>query len=528
MAVSIKRTTPLCSKRGMVATSQPLASEVGREILKEGGTAVDATIAMAAALVLCEPTANGLGGDAFAMVWADGELVGLQASGRAPRALNPALLKQKGFVEMPKQGWESVTVPGAVSGWIALHRRFGKLPLQELLQPAIHYCQQGFVVQPRTAQHWQRAAKLFAEQEGFRHSFLPLGRAPKAGERFKHPDLGRSLEVISQHGERGFYEILAEQIVAYSKGQGGYFELADFHSHQAEFVQPISINYRGVDIWELPPNTQGIAALMALGMTAHFPLPTAEFDAAKRWHVLIEAMRLSFATTYAHVADPDGMRISIEELLDPSCLQKQAERISLQKRMDLSELNFPKDAGTVYLCAADSNNMMVSFIQSNYYGFGSGIVVPGTGIALHNRGYAFSLNPTSPNLLAPGKRPFHTIMPGFLTKAGQPLGPFGIMGGMMQPQAHLQVVSSIVDQGDNIQQAINSARIRINPDDQLSWEAHLEPALLEKLRALGHRCRADAGETSEFGGGQIIYFDRDRQEYQGASDPRKDGVALGL
>lgn len=525
---------PVLARRGVVATSHPLAAQAGLRMLLAGGNAVDAAVAAAAALTVVEPTSCGIGGDAFAIVWDGRQLHGLNASGPAPAALDAETLRRRGFTQVPTEGWESVTVPGVVAGWAALQRRFGRMSLLEVLQPAIEYAEQGHPVPPRTAAAWQAAEARFRHREDFRGAFLPGGRAPRAGEVFRFPEQGRTLRLIGESwGEAMYRGELAEAIVRYAERTGGYLTREDLARYEPEWVQPLSVDYRGVQVWELPPNGQGVAALLALGIARHFdfaePAPFApvrhHLDPAHA-HVLAEALRLALHEAYQHVADPRLSPVPVGRFTDPDVAAGLATRIRLDRAIPDPIPDRTAAGGTVYLCAADGEGRMVSFIQSNFYGFGSGVVVPGTGIALQNRGAGFNLIPGHPNELAGGKRPFHTIIPGFLTRHGRPLAAFGVMGGDMQAQGHVQVVSAMVDFGLNPQAALDAPRLRVLPGGQVALEEGFDREVADALERLGHRVVREQPPIG-FGGGQVIWRDPETGVYIAGSDPRKDGQAVG-
>ncbi|MEO0801658.1 MAG: gamma-glutamyltransferase family protein [Cyanobacteria bacterium J06642_2] len=512
--------------RGAVATSQPLATATGIEMLLAGGNAVDAAIAMAIDLTVVEPTANGLGSDAFALVW-DGELHGLNASGKSPQALSPTMWKS--LEQLPSRSWLATTVPGAASAWQALWKRWGKLPFERLFEPAIRHAEMGFPVSPGVARAWQQQAALFLSLTGevhqsFREQFFPGDRAPLPGKIWRCPAQAATLRELAQtEGESLYRGQLAETIVAFAKATGGFLSLADLAAHRAEWVQPISTTYRGLTVSELPPNGQGIAALMALNIVEKFDLSAYPRESVANYHHQIEAMKLAFADAHRYVADPAAMTVAAADLLDKSYAARRYQLIG-DRALPLAEPGLPQ-GGTVYLAAADGD-VMVSFIQSNFMGFGSGIAIPGTGISLQNRGAGFSLDPEHPNAIAPGKRPFHTIIPGFLSQDDRPLGPFGVMGGPMQPQGHLQVVSNLVDRGLNPQAALDAPRWRFDRGNQILLEQSVPRHVALGLSDRGHDVRVTA-EPSEFGKGQII-LQLESGVFVAASEPRADGMAIAL
>ncbi|MBS3967126.1 MAG: gamma-glutamyltransferase family protein [Truepera sp.] len=510
--------------QNIVATSQPLAAQAGLQMLLKGGNAVDAAIAAAITLTVVEPTSNGIGSDAFCILW-DGQTIhGLNASGRSPQALAPE--RFAGLSEVPLRGWDAVTVPGAVSAWVALSRRFGQLPFEALFEPAIGYARDGFMVSPITAKAWALAPKAFAGNPEFWEAFLPQGRAPYPGERFKHPAQARTLTLIAASQGEAFYRgELAEAMAAHAKASGALLSFEDLASHKPEWCDPLAQEYRGVMLHELPPNGQGLAALQALGILAHHPLAELPVDSADSLHLQIEAMKLALADAYRYIADPASMEIAAQALLKPAYLAARAQQIDL-RRAQVFNHGTPQRGGTVYLTTADEQGMMVSYIQSNYYGFGSGIVVPGTGISLQNRGAGFVLTPGHPNRVAGGKRPFHTIIPAFVSEQGRPWLSFGVMGGPMQPQGHVQMLVRLRDYGQNPQAASDAPRWRVLDGLEVAVEPGFSDTVLGELAARGHRLTKTAPEESfSFGGAQLIL--RTDDGYVGASDHRKDGQAVG-
>ncbi|GIX28591.1 MAG: gamma-glutamyltransferase [Burkholderiales bacterium] len=506
----------------VVATSQPLAAQAGLAMLQRGGNAVDAALACAIALTVVEPTGNGLGSDAFALVWDGTRLHGLNASGRAPKAWSPE--RFQGMTAMPVLGWEAVTVPGAVAGWVALSRRFGKLPFADLFELAIRYAADGFLVSPTIARLWAAMAPVLASQPGFAQAYLPKGRPPLPGERFAFPDLAKSLAMIAASEGEAFYRgELAERIAAHARAHGAALTLEDLASHAVDWVEPVAQRYRGFTLHEIPPNTQGIAALEALGILSHFDLASCPADSADSVHLQVEAMKLAFADLYRYVGDPASMTVTPAELLDPAYLRERVTRIDRKKASRPAHRH--PGGGTVYLTAADASGMMVSLIQSNYMGFGSGVVVPGTGVSLQNRGAGFVLAEGHPNQVAGGKRPLHTIIPGFVTRDGAPVMSFGVMGGAMQAQGHVQILVRLADYRQNPQAAADGPRWRIDPGDILAVEHSMPAATVEALRRRGHVVRVAPRFATEFGRAQAIY--RLEGGYLGASEPRADGQAVG-
>jgi gamma-glutamyltranspeptidase / glutathione hydrolase len=513
----------------VVATSQPLAAQAGLAVLRGGGNAVDAAVAAAAVMAVVEPISNGLGADMFALLWHEGKLSGLNASGRSPAAMSAAHLA--GQKQVPPLGWDPVTVPGAVSGWVALARRFGTVPFAKLLEAAIHYAGDGFPVAPLTAGLWAGAVNRFKDFPDFLHTFLPGGRSPGAGERFVNPDQARSLRLIADsEGEALYRGELARAFVAHAKATGGLMTLDDLAHHTADWVDPISIDYHGHRLHELPPNGQGLAALQALAMVASRDIRKLEPDCPDVLHLQIEAMKLAFADAHRYIADPKSMDVSVEQLLDPAYLAGRAALIDPNRAGDPGA-GSPKPGGTILLTTADARGTMVALIQSNYLGFGSGIVIPGTGIHLQDRGACFTLSPGHPNQLAGGKRPYHTIIPGFLTRVGaagapEPLMAFGVMGGFMQPQGHLQVATRVIDFHQNPQAALDAPRWQVGAGKHVSIEPGFAPSLYQDLKRRGHELTIAPARTIAFGSGQAIL--RLPGCYLGASDPRHDGQAVGF
>lgn len=509
--------------RNVVATSQPLAVQAGMSALARGGTAVDAAIAAATTLTVVEPTSNGIGSDLFAIVWHEGKLHGLNSSGRSPALLDPA--EFAGLDRMPTHGWAPVTVPGAVRSWSELSGRFGKLPFHTLFEAAHSYAAEGFMVSPVTAAAWQRAAAgPLARQADFVRDFTDDGRAPRAGQVVNLPGHASTLEQIAATDGDAFYHgELARAMDAHAQATGGWLRQDDLAAHSADWVDTISMDFHGVELHEIPPNGQGIAALIALGILKQFPLAELEPDSVEALHLQLEAMKLAYADTYRFVADPGHMEVTVSELLNPAYLKQRAGLIRRDAAQDFGH-GRPQGSGTVYLTTADATGMMVSLIQSNYMGFGSGIVVPGTGIALQNRGAGFSLTPGHPNVAAPGKRPFHTIIPGFTTRAGQPDMSFGVMGGPMQPQGHVQMVLRTEVWDQNPQAASDAPRWQVMEGLKVIVEDGVDAATRAALNELGHQVSTD--EPGAFGGAQLIRRLADGH-YLAASDHRKDGHAAG-
>ncbi|QHI98012.1 gamma-glutamyltransferase [Xylophilus rhododendri] len=519
--------------RNVVSTSHPLASQAGLRMLWKGGNAVDAAIATAAAMTVLEPVSNGLGSDAFCILWDGQKLHGLNASGRAPQAWTPEYFRSRhgeASRTPPRRGADSITVPGAVSAWVALSERFGRLPFADLMEPAAEIAQRGYLVPPVVAQKWKAAAKELGGQPGYADSFLPRGRAPEVGELFQFPAAARALREIGRTRGESFYRgEIAEAIASFIRQHGGSMQAADLAAHQPEWVEPLARDYRGYTLHEIPPNGQGIAAQIALGILEKFDIAGYGADSVDTQHLQIEAMKLAFADVYRYVAEGSSMRITPEQMLDDGYLAERARLIDPRRAQDFQAGN-PVRGGTIYLTAADEDGMMVSFIQSNFQGFGSGLVEPTFGISLQNRGFGFSLDEGSPNLVAPGKRPFHTIIPAFLTQNGQPVMSFGVMGGNMQPQGHMQTLVRMIDFRQNPQAACDAPRWRYNAGLEINVEAAMDPAVVQGLIARGHRAGVINDSYQDFGAGQFIWSMGSPKEhgYLAASDPRRDGLAAGF
>lgn len=522
--------------RNVVSTSHPLAAQAGLRMLWQGGNAVDAAVAAAAAITLTEPVSCGLGSDAFCILWDGEKLHGLNASGVAPQAWTPNYFKRKYGEEAqtpPKRGIDSVTVPGAVASWVALSERFGKLPFEDVLQPAIEIAERGYLLPVVVQQKWAAATPELRNQPGFADHFLPWGRAPHVGELFKFPAAAKGLRAIAQsHGQAFYGGEIAQAIERFSSEHGGSLTARDFANYKAEWVTPIAQNYRGYTLHEIPPNGQGIAALIALGILEHFDLAHMAVDGVDSQHVQIEAMKLAFADVYRYVAEPSAMEVTPAHMLDPAYLKQRAQLIDMKRAQNFGAGN-PVKGGTIYLSTADENGMMVSFIQSNYMGFGSGCVEPHFGISLQNRGHGFSLNAQGlnpANVVAPGKRPFHTIIPAFLSKEGQPVMSYGVMGANMQPQGHLQTLVRMLDYGQNPQAACDAPRWRYNAGLEINVEASLNPDTAHGLQARGHQVGVINDSYQDFGAGQFIWRAGDPkvEGYVVASDARRDGLAAGF
>ena len=502
---------PLYAAGGMVNCSVPQASAAGLEALRAGGNAMDAAVAAAAALTVTEPTANGLGSDAFAIIWSekDKKLYGLNASGPSPAMASASLLLEEGKDDcgkMPKYGWMPVTVPGAPAAWAAVTKRFGRRSLADNLSSAIRYAKDGYPAGANLARSWQNAYNIYKKRlsgpcfDAWFDTFAPEGRTPSAGDLVTLPDHAETLTAIAETDARAFYEgDLAKKTDAESRKMGGYLRYEDLASYKPIWVEPIRVNYRGIEVCEIPPNGQGIAALMALNILKEFSFT--DRDDPLTLHRQIEAMKIAYADAKYYVTDPEYMRVDYHDLILPEYGAARAAEIG--DTAELRSPDTPPSSGTVYLCCADSEGNMVSFIQSNYGGFGSGIVIPGTGIALQNRGADFSLDPEAANVLAGGKRSYHTIIPGFLMKDGLPLGPFGVMGGYMQPQGHVQVVMNMVDFHLDPQQALDAPRWQWMKGNEVTVETRFDANLARALQRRGHIISVDP-DTSSFGRGQII------------------------
>lgn len=514
--------------RNVVATSQPLAAQAGLHILRSGGNAVDATIAAAAAIMVVEPVSNGLGSDAFAIIWDGKELHGLNASGIAPSTWDKSYFDKRHGGSMPDRGVDTITVPGAVGGWGAMHKKLGKLPMSDLLAPAIELARGGYAVAPAVQKKWQSQAQILHKQPGFKEVFMPQGRAPNVGERMTMPGAAATLEAIAREGTDTFYRgETAEKLASFLQQNGGTLSTADLESYQPEWCGTISCDYRGYQVHEIPPSGQGIAALMALGMLDHFDLQGMSPDSVEVRHLQIEAMKAAFADVYRYVGDIRYMKdVTVDDLLDKSYLASRAKLIDPAKATSFSHGQPPK-GGTIYLTAADSDGMMVSFIQSNYMGFGSGVVAPEIGVSFQNRGAGFCLDTGHPNQVAPGKRPFHTIIPAFLMHQGKPQMSFGVMGGSMQPQGHMQTVSRMIDHQQNPQAACDAARWRVHDGLKIDLEKAMPESVVNSLAQLGHEITDVEDSYMDFGSGQFIWrmSDNIKDGYVGASDSRRDGHA---
>ena len=515
------------ARNGMVATSQSLAAQAGIEILKQGGNAIDAAIATAACLTVVEPTSNGIGGDAFAIIWTKNKLHGLNSSGPSPMSISDELLRKKGYKEMPDFGWLPVTVPGIPAAWAELSKKYGKISFNKVLSPAIRYAEEGFPVSPLVSYLWKIAYQKYVaykNDEAFSYwfkTFAPENRAPEPGELWRLPEQAQTIQMIAETESIEFYRgKIAEKIDAFSKKYGGYLRKEDLASFTAEWINPISISYRGYDIWEIPPNGQGLVALMAFNLLAGVDFNIRE--SAETFHCQIEAIKLAFADGKKYITDYKKMSEKIENLLSESYAKERRKLIT-----DRAINPYPGKPGgsdTVYLATADAEGNMVSYIQSNYMGFGSGLVVPGTGIALQNRGANFSLDSSHANCLKPGKKTYHTIIPGFLTKNNRAVGPFGVMGGFMQPQGHVQVVMNMLDFGLNPQAALDAPRWQWIEGRKVKTEYHFPRHIAEALERKGHIIEGGLDSVG-FGRGQIIWRDN-HGILMGATDPRADGAVV--
>ena len=525
------------AKNGMAATSQPLATQVALDILRQGGSAVDAAIAANAMLGLVEPTGSGVGGDLFAIVWdAKAEkLVGLNASGRSPRQLTKDVFAERGLHQIPKFGPLPVSVPGAVDGWFMLHDKFGKLPMSTLLTPAIKYAREGFPVSEVIAYYWQMNYARIGHYDGFADTFLLDGKVPQKGDVFKNPGLAVTYEKIATGGRDAFYKgDIARTIDAYMKSQGGYLSYQDLSSHTSEWVEPVSANYRGYDVWELPPNGQGIAALQILNILEHYDIEGMGFNSADYIHTFVEAKKLAFEDRAKFYADPDFNEIPVDWLISKEYAAKRKTLIDNELAANRVDAGI-YEGDTIYLTVADKDGNMVSLIQSNYRGMGSGMTPPGLGFVLQNRGEMFTLEEGHFNEYRPGKRPFHTIIPAFVTRNGKPVLSFGVMGGGTQPQMHAQIIVNILDFGMNLQEAGDAPRIlhsgSSSPTGALmtdggfvSLESGFSETVQRELMERGHKLQRVVGA---FGGYQAIAWDEQKGVYFGASESRKDGQAAG-
>lgn len=535
------------AQHGMACTSQPLATQAAVSLLQQGGSAVDAALAANAVLGVVEPMSCGIGGDLFAIVWdaASAKLYGLNASGRSPRALTLAMLRTnevdgKKIEKIPERGVLGVSVPGCVDGWFELHGKFGRLPMRDVLAPAIRYAREGFPVSEVIANDWANAAANVTNQPGFAAVYLPGGRVPAKGEIFRNPDLAATLESIAANGREAFYQgNIGQAIDAFVRRHGGFLAARDLMEHKSEWVEPVSANYRGYDVWELPPNTQGIAALQMLNILEGFDLKRYGFGSVEHAHLFIEAKKLAFEDRAKYYADPAFGKIPVEQLLSKSYAAERRKLIDMKSAAKSYDFGDPRlNAGdTVYLTTADGQGNMVSLIQSLYLGFGSGVCPEGLGFVLQNRGALFTLKEGEFNTYAPGKRPFHTIIPAFITQEGKPWISFGVMGGQMQPQGHVQIVMNLIDFGMGLQEAGDAPRLQHNGSSeptgtvmtdggQVALEFGFPSETERELLRLGHKLGRERAAT--FGGYQAILWDATNRVYRGASESRKDGQAAGF
>ena len=526
------------SQNGMVATSHPLATQIGLDILKTGGNAIDAAIAANAALGLMEPTGNGIGGDLFAIVWIEKEkkLYGLNASGRSPKNLTLDYFKSKKLTSIPSYGPLPVSVPGCVDGWFSLHKNFGRKPMIEILMPTIQYAESGFPVTELVAYYMLSASKRFKNYPNFEDTYMINGKAPVKGQIFRNPDLANTLKIIGKEGRNGFYKgIVAKTISKFLKDQGGFLDEEDLQNHRSEWVNPVSTNYRGYDVWELPPNGQGIAALQILNILEGFDIKKMGFGSAEHIHHFVEAKKIAYADRAKYYADPDFNNIPTKYLISKDYAEKRRKEIDTLKSSKSATPGNLENGDTIYLTTSDQEGNMVSLIQSNYRGMGSGMVPPGLGFMLQDRGELFSLEEGHFNVYEPKKRPFHTIIPAFITKDGLPWVSFGLMGGAMQPQGHAQIVINLIDFKMNLQEAGDAPRIRHSSDEQptggkmkdggkVYLESGFDYESIRRLMKFGHEVGFDLGS---FGGYQAIQVDKKNKVFYGASESRKDGNAAG-
>ena len=526
------------SQNGMVATSHPLASQIGVDILQNGGNAIDAAIAANAALGLMEPTGNGIGGDLFAIVWIENEkkLYGLNASGRSPEGLSLEYFKENDFKSIPAYGPLPVSVPGCVDGWFELHEKFGKIKMRDILSPTIKYAEDGFPVSELVSYYMKNASNNFKKYPNFKETYYINDSTPKKGQIFKNPDLAKTLRVIAKKGKEGFYEgEVANSIANFIQDQGGFLSYDDLKNHKSEWIDPVSTNYRGYDVWELPPNGQGIAALQILNLLEAYDIKSMGFGSAEYIHHFVEAKKIAFADRAKYYADMDFNKIPVEYLISKEYADIRRKEISSENAAKRVLPGNIENGDTIYLTTADSDGNMVSLIQSNYRGMGSGMIPTGLGFMLQDRGELFSLDQNHFNVYAPKKRPFHTIIPAFITKDGKPFVSFGLMGGAMQPQGHAQIVINIVDFDMNLQEAGDAPRIRHQSDQQptggnmtdggeLALESGFDYKQVRELMKKGHKIIYDLGS---FGGYQAIMIDYINKVYYGASESRKDGNAIG-
>ena len=521
------RRNAVFGKYGMTATGNPQAAEAGMEILKKGGNCIDAIVAMAMCLPVTEPTANGIGGDAFAIAYMDGKVYGLNASGWASKNISAKILRDKGMEEIPTHGLEAVSLPGAPSAWAALMGKFGKLTLEEVAQPAIKYAEEGFPLAVGVASAWRGThARITKEFNDELHAgwFKTFGEeAPKAGDIHKYKHMGNTLREIAKTNAKSFYEgDLMEKMVRFMEKHGGYLDKSDFMEYAPEWVEPVATNYKGYDVLELPPNGNGITALIALNILSNFELDSVR-ESARNYHLQMEAIKLAYADAHKYIADPKFMDVAVKDLISKEYGRMRAKEICELKAQPYT-FGEPKGAGTVYLCAADKDGNMVSYIQSNYMGFGSGIVVDGADISLHNRGHNFTMEDGHANQLAPRKRPFNTIIPGFLMKDGKAVGPFGVMGGFMQPQGHMQMMVNTIDYHMNPQDSLDATRFQWMKGMDVTLESTVNDAIACKLADMGHKINMVYNHSS-MGRGQIIWR-LENGVLCGGTEPRTDGMVV--
>lgn len=526
------------AQNGMACTSQPLATQAAIDILKQGGNAIDAAIAANAVNTVVEPMSCGIGGDLFAIVWFEDAkgLYGLNASGRSPKSLTIEKMKEMGLEKVPVRGPLPISVPGCVDGWFKLHKRFGSLPMEKILSPAIHYASKGFPVTEVIASYWQNSAKSLKDKPGFAEVFMPGGKAPTKGDIFKNPALANIFKLILKEGRDAFYKgSIAREIESFLAKHGGFLKISDLVAHTSEWVEPVSTNYRGYDVWELPPNGQGIAVLQILNILEDFDIKNMGFGSKEYLHLLIEAKKLAYEDRAKFYADPGFNKIPVDKLISKEYAAERRKLIDHLKSSIRVEPGDLEDGDTIYLTVADKDGNMISLIQSLYWGFGSGMVSPKLGFPLQNRGELFTFKDGHFNQYTPGKRPFHTIIPAFVTKDSKPFLSFGVMGGSMQPQGHVQVLINIIDFAMGLQEAGDAPRIRHGGSSQptgsimtsggfVNFESGFSMETIRELVRIGHNMRKSVGG---FGGYQAIMFDNKNKVYYGASESRKDGQAAG-
>ena len=538
--LTIATRSEVIAQNGMAATSQPLATMAAIDILKQGGNAIDAAIAANAVLGLVEPTGNGMGGDLFALIWdaKTQKLYGLNASGRSPYSLTLEYFKEQGLTRIPSYGPLPVTVPGCVDGWFEMHTKFGKLPMKTILAPATRYAREGFPLTELIAYYWQIGSNRLQDYPGFKEVFMPNGKAPTKGEIFKNPALANTFDKIASQGRDVFYKgEIARTIDAFMKKNGGFLSFKDMADHKSQWVDPISSNYRGYDVWELPPNTQGIAVLQMLNILEGFDLKSMGFGSKEYLHYLVETKKVVYEDRAKYYADPDFSSIPIQKLVSKEYAAERRKSIDPEKAAESyeQETPVPQSKDTIYLTVADREGNMVSLIQSNYRGMGSGMTPDGLGFVLQDRGELFNLEEGHPNTYAPHKRPFHTIIPGFVTKDGKPYMAFGVMGGDFQPQGHVQILVNMIDFGMNLQEAGDAPRVEHVGSSQPTGEKMEDAGIIlmesgfpyetiRELMKMGHKIEFSLGT---YGGYQAILYDPQNKVYYGASESRKDGMAAG-